>query len=174
MTRDDLGVRLVPAYQPARGQRFRWVVVAAIALLGLVGVPAAATLAEAPPLIVVAIDTPVRNTPSPDSRSLGTVPGNTQVELTGRASPGFLEIIWQGQTGWIPNTVAVISNRIGVDVAVANRDLPILDAPRPSANVRGTVPSGGTVILTGARNNGYVAMSYNGTGGWVDGSGLGS
>lgn len=173
MSQDVQATRTVPAYHPLPGGQFRWLAVAAVALLAMVGVPALATLAEAPPLVVVAVDTPVRNTPSPDSRSLGTVPAGTQVELTGRANPGFLEILWQGNTGWIPNTVAEISNRIGVDVAVANQDLPILDAPSQHANVRGTVPSGDTIILTGARNGGYVAMSYNGTGGWVDGSGLG-
>ncbi|HEX5500486.1 MAG TPA: hypothetical protein VFX03_14720, partial [Thermomicrobiales bacterium] len=68
---------------------------AALALaLALLALPARGALAEAPPLAIVPYDVAATNTPSPDSRVVADIPANTQVELTGRAAPGFIEIDW--------------------------------------------------------------------------------
>ncbi|HEU5432866.1 MAG TPA: SH3 domain-containing protein [Thermomicrobiales bacterium] len=140
--------------------------------LALLALPGRETLAEAPPLAIGPYAVQATNTPSPDSRVVADIPANTQVELTGRAAPGFIEIEWNGETAWIPAQYLEVSNKIGMNVATAATDLTILTAPNPSGDPRATVPAGGSIILTGARVNGYVAMSYNGTGGWVPASGL--
>jgi hypothetical protein len=142
------------------------------AVAALLALPAAGVLAEAPPLAIVPFEVQATNTPSPDSRVVADIPADTQVVLTGRAAPGFIEIDWNGDTAWVPAQYLEVSNKIGMEVATAATDLTILTAPNPSGDPRGTVPAGETIILTGARVNGYVAMSYNGTGGWVPESGL--
>ena len=141
-------------------------------LFGLAAIPARAVLAEAPPLAIVPYDVQVTNTPRPDSRVIGGIPADTQVELTGRAAPGFIEIYWNGQTAWIPAAYLEVSHKLGMQTATAATDLTIRTAPDPNGEARGTVPAGETIILTGAHLNGYAAMSYNGTGGWVPESGL--
>jgi hypothetical protein len=140
--------------------------------LALLALPAQGALADAPPLAIVPYEVQATNTPSPDSRVVADIPADTQVELTSRAAPGFIEIDWNGQTAWIPAQYLEVSNKIGIDVATAATDLTILTAPNPSGDPRGTVPAGETMILTGARVDGYVAMSYDGTGGWVPASGV--
>jgi hypothetical protein len=150
----------------------RTLALGAALLVALLAAPTLDALAEAPPLAIVPYDVQATNTPNPDSRVVADIPANTQVELTGRAAPGFLEIKWNGETAWVPAQYLEVSDKIGMHVATAATDLTILTAPDPSGDPRGTVPAGETVILTGARVNGYAAMSYNGTGGWVPESGL--
>jgi hypothetical protein len=151
----------------------RWATALVFALLfGLAALPALDALAEAPPLAIVPYDVHVTNAPSPDSRVVGEVPADTQIELTGRAAPGFIEIYWNGQTAWIPAADLEVSHKIGMQTAMAATDLTIVTAPNPSGDPRGTVPAGASIILVGAHVNGYAAMSYNGTGGWVPDAGL--
>ena len=139
--------------------------------LALAALPALNAGAEAPPLAIVPCAIQVTNTPSPASRVVGDIPADTQVELTGRAAPGFLEIYWQGQTAWIPATDLEVSHKIGMQTATATA-LTIRTAPDSRGDPRGTAPAGATIILTGAHVNGYAAMSYNGAGGWVPEAGL--
>jgi uncharacterized protein YkwD/uncharacterized protein YraI len=46
-------------------------------------------------------DTPLRSSPSTDAGALATIPAKSRVALTGRASGGFLEATFNGQTGWL-------------------------------------------------------------------------
>jgi uncharacterized protein YkwD/uncharacterized protein YraI len=69
--------------------------------------PGDASPTDAPPAAPAAsaatalADTPLRSGPSTDAGSLATIPSGAQLALTGRASGGFLETTYGGQTGWV-------------------------------------------------------------------------
>lgn len=126
------------------------------------------TAAKAPPLAVALVDTHVYATPDVFGPSLGIMPGGLQVELTGEAAPGFIAVYYAGEVVWVPAHFLSVSDRPGIDTAVALVDTALLEAPRPEAGVVTEVPEGAAVILTGASVGGYDAASYDGAGGWLD------
>ena len=160
-----------------RHWRANTLVLVPLGLLLMVGIAFQSAIswaaAEAPPLAVVASDTPLLAAPDPEAAAMADVAAGTEVVLTGSATPGFLEVTLDGETGWIAAQDLSISNRVGIRLATASADTPILAAPMPDADELGRVPDGGVVILTGANVGSFVAASYEGTGGWVAEADLG-
>jgi hypothetical protein len=147
----------------------------AIALAGamLVGAPASALVrADAPALAVTLADVELLAEPVAGSSILAEIPTDTEVELTGEAAPGYVEIIFDRRRGWVAAALLDAGSGRGVPLATAARSLEIRDAPLPEGKVLGSVPRGGTVILTGAEVDGYLAAAYRGTGGWLPAAGL--
>jgi hypothetical protein len=128
--------------------------------------------ADAPALAVTLAAAELLAEPAAGSAVLAEIPADTQVELTGAAVPGHVEVLFQQQRGWVAAALLDAGSGPGVPLATATRELPIRDAPLPEGNVVGRVPRGGTVILTGAEIDGYLAAAYRGTGGWVLAAGL--
>jgi uncharacterized protein YgiM (DUF1202 family) len=124
--------------------------------------------AKGPPLAETTMGVDVLAAPALDAQVLGSLAGGTEVELTGAAAPGYLEIVYGNQTAWIPSQYLSLGLRPGIDTAVTTIDTPLLDAPMPDATVLATVQQGETVILTGARLDGYDAAAHAGVGGWID------
>lgn len=145
----------------------------AVVVVGTAVLLPATTLADAPALATVAVETPLLATPNADAAELATLPAGTEVFLDGSAAPGFLAVCVDGRSGWIDARRLSVSNRVGIPLAAATLETPILAAPRQDAAVLGTVPPGGVVILTGANVGAYVAASYEGTGGWIAEADLG-
>lgn len=141
-------------------------------LLAATGSPPLGALAEAPPLATTVL--PVNAFAAPDygAAVVATLPADAEVELTGSVAPGFLGVLYDGQEVFVPAQYLTLGTRPGIDTAVTTEDAPLLDAPLRDANIRLTIPEGQTVILTGAAVDGYVAASYDGTGGWIDRRGL--
>jgi hypothetical protein len=129
-------------------------------------------LAKAPPHATTLISATARVEPSESAQAAGTIPAGTEVELTGHAAPGFLSVYYDGQVVWVPGQDLTLGGHPGIETADAARDTPLRLAPTPDGEVVGIVPAGETVILTGAQIDGYLAGSYNGTGGWLDANDL--
>lgn len=149
----------------------------AFSLIGVVSLAAAMApapvAADAPALATVAVETTLLAAPVAGAAVLATVPAGTEVVLSGSAAVGFLEATVDDETGWLDARVLEVSDRVGIALAVAVAETPILLAPLPNAESRGTVPAGGVVILTGAEVGAFVAGSYEGTGGWFAEAALG-
>jgi hypothetical protein len=149
--------------------RWRPFVAFAMALLLLVAASSGRdAFAKAPPFATTVFDVEAYAEPTLDSAVVAVIPGDSQVELTGDAAPGFLAVYDAGEVVWVPAQYLALSNRPGIDTAVATQDTPLLDAPLRDARVLSIVPEGDAVILTGARVDGYDAASHEGTGGWIN------
>ena len=157
-----LGTGSVPGRQAVA------LVIGAVLLLAALAT-APATLAHAPALAVATVDAPLLAAPTADAAVVGTIPGGTEVELTGVAAGDYLEIFTGGSQGWV---VVDLLDDGRLDTATASLDTPMRAAAHADAEVLGVVPSGGTVILTGAAVDGYVAASFDGIGGWVEAQAL--
>lgn len=125
--------------------------------------------AKAPPHATTIVETGVFSTPDLTGDQIGTVEPGSELELTGEAAPGFLEVIYGGAEAWIPSTNLTTGVRPGIETAMAVVDAPLTNAPIRDSGIVGYVPEGESVILTGATVDGYYAASYNGTGGWISG-----
>lgn len=144
----------------------------ALFVFAALGPGAGDAVAKAPPLATTVVPVRMLTDPALDAASLATVPAGVDLELTGAATPGFLEVYYADEPAWVPAPSLAIGPRPGIDTAVTTADLPLLDAPLRDAEVLATVPEGETVILTGAHLDGYDAASHDGVGGWLDERGL--
>ncbi len=126
------------------------------------------TSAKAPPLAMTILDTNAYEAPAHDAIVVARIPADSEVELTGDAAPGFLEVYYDGEPVFVPAQYLSLGVRPGIDTAVAVEDTPLLEAPMRDADVQLTVAEGQTVILTGASVDGYNAASFQGAGGWID------
>jgi hypothetical protein len=146
-----------------------------LALAALVAAVADSTLdaaAKAPPLATTILPANVQTAPALDADVLAVLPADAEIELTGSAAPGYLQVYYDDEPAWVPAQFLSLSDRPGIDTAVAAEDLPLRDAPFPDASVLSIVPEGDTVILTGASLDGYDAASHEGVGGWLREAGL--
>ena len=131
------------------------------------------TAAAAPGLATVVSETPLLAGPEPDAEVLADLGAGIEVVLSGSAAPGYLAVSVDGRSGWVAAQDLSLSNRVGIPLEDAEEQTSLLAAPMAEAEVLGTVPAGGVVILTGANVGGYVAGSYEGTGGWISEEALG-
>lgn len=151
-------------------QSARRVVVALLVCLCLVS-PGAGHDAEAkaPPHATTLVTTGVFSCPDLTGDQIGTIGPGEELELTGNAAPGFLEVIYGEGEAWIPSTNLTTGVRPGIETAMAVVGAPLTEAPRRDSGIVSYVPEGESVILTGATVDGYYAASYNGAGGWISG-----
>ena len=152
----------LPTRSDARRQVLALVAGLAILLGSFAVAPAA--VAHAPALAVATGDAALLAAPDATAPVVATIADGTEVELTGAAATDFLEVLAGGSRGW----VAIGSLDDGrFATATATLNAPIQAGPRPDAEALGIVPAGGTVILTVAAADGYVAGSFDGVGGWI-------
>jgi uncharacterized protein YgiM (DUF1202 family) len=109
------------------------------------------------------------STPDLAGDPIGTIGPGAELELTGEAAPGFLQVIYGEGVAWIPSTNLTTGVRSGVETALAVVDTPLTEAPRRDSGIVSYVSEGESVILTGASVDGYYAASHNGAGGWISG-----
>ena len=135
--------------------------------------------------------------PAEEAGLLGSIPAVSQVSLTGQALDGYLEVSFNGQTGWADAAYLQIADTSGstqlaqpADTGVAPQpaaesvavpaasnlgeqalttsNVNLRSQPNASAMVLDVVPAGSEVALTGSRANGYVNVRINGQAGWID------
>lgn len=128
--------------------------------------------AKSAPLATTVTPVEILSEPALGAAVLGEIGAGVDLELTGAAQPGFLQVYYADGAGWVPAQYLALGPRPGIDTAVATTDLPLLDAPFPDAAVLATVPEGDSVLLTGAHLDGFDAAAHEGVGGWVDERGL--
>ena len=139
-------------------------IVLAVILGVLLAAPAA--LAHAPALATTTANVALYEAPSADAPVLAELPAGTEIELTGAAAGDFLETKFDGQLGW--TRVDGLDGTI--DTAPVVVDASLRSAPNNDGAILGAVQAGSTVILTGASVDGFLAASFDGTGGWLPAS----
>lgn len=141
-------------------------VLALLALVAPASLPPLA-VAKSVALATVAVDTPLLVGPDEDAGVEAGLSEGDEVELTGRTAVGFLEVERRGERGWVAASDLALSDRVGIPLAEAAAGAAIRAAPMPDAEVLGSVPAGGVVLLTGANVGAFVAGSFDGVGGWI-------
>ena len=160
----------VSRYSAAASGASRWrplralAIVLALILGALLGGPAA--LAHGPALATTTANVALYEAPSADAPVVAELPAGTEIELTGAAEGDFLEAAYDGQLGW--TRVDRLDGMI--DTAPVVADASLRAAPNNEGAILGAVHAGSTVILTGASVDGFLAASFDGTGGWLPAS----
>jgi hypothetical protein len=154
-------------YSVTAGRSSQWrplralAIVLAVILGALLAAPAA--LAHAPALATTTANIALYEAPSAEAPVLAELPAGTEIELTGAAEGAFLEATFDGQLGWTP-----VDRLDGTfDTAPVVVDASLRAAPNNDGAILGAVQAGSTVILTGASVDGFLAASFDGTGGWL-------
>jgi uncharacterized protein YraI len=122
-----------------------------------------AALAHGPALATTTTTVTLHVAPGGNTPVLAELLAGTEVELTGAAEGEFLEVASGGQLGW----VRVDSLAGEIDTALLVSDASLRAAPNNDGAILGAVQAGSTVILTGASVDGFLAASFDGTGGWL-------
>lgn len=125
---------------------------------------AAPSLAHAPAQASTTTDLNLRSAPSVDAPVLSVLPFGATLELTGNANGTWVEVLHGGQLGW---ALAAFVDAGGVQPAVMTGDAPLLLAPSPDAAALRLLPAGTTLLVTGATVEGFIAVSFDGLGGWI-------
>ena len=133
----------------------------AILLGAVIGGPVA--LAHAPALATAAVDVSLHAAPSEEAAVLAVVPAGSEMELTGAAEGAYLEVAADGRLGWAGADL-LDDGIVTATLAVA---FDLRAAPSADGEIVAAVPAGGTVILTGAAVDGFLAASFAGSGGWL-------
>jgi hypothetical protein len=139
----------------------------ALIVLGLTAVSPEAA-AKAAPHATTFVPVALLTAPHYDAEVVAEVPAGTELEITGQAAPDFLAVVYGDGAAWAPAHDLSLGTAPGIDTAVTAQETPLLEAPLPDAGVVTLVPGGETVILTGARVDGYDAASHDQVGGWID------
>lgn len=96
------------------------------------------------------------------------IPASATVQLTGKSSGNFLEVTYNGKTGWAHRdwiTPKDTETR-PTSSARVTETLNMRSGPATTYDVVTVMPAGATVVLTGQQSNGFHSVSYNGKTGW--------
>ena len=132
---------------------------------GLFASAADVVAAKSAPLATAPLDAEALIEPAHDAVPAAEIPQGTEVELTGEAASGFLDVYYDGEVVWVPAKHLSLGNRSGTDITLTTTDTPLLDAPLAEASIQEIILAGGAVILTGAKVDGIDAVAHDGTGG---------
>lgn len=134
--------------------------------------------------------------PGEESGAMSSLPAVSVVQLTGQAQDGYLQVTYDGQTGWADAAYLQIADTSGTtqlqaaepaaqpqttadttqapaapvtgEQALTTSNVNLRSQPNASAMVLDVVPAGSDVALTGSRANGYVNVRVDGKAGWID------
>ncbi len=136
--------------------------------------------------------------PAEEAGMISSIPAVAELNLTGRAQDGYLEVSFNGQTGWADaaflqvadttgssqllqaadtsgapqpmtaDTVQAPTVPAGAEQALTTTNVNLRSQPDATAMVLEVVPAGSEVSLTGSRANGYVNVRVAGQAGWID------
>jgi uncharacterized protein YraI len=122
----------------------------------------------------------LRSGPSTADQSLTVIPAGSAVSLTGQSANGFLSVSFNGLSGWsyadfiqigpAPTpapTTPTPPPATSTGTAVTTANLNLRSGPGTTSAALTVIPSGSTVSITGAAQNGFLPVTYNGTSGWA-------
>ncbi|MDQ3779502.1 MAG: SH3 domain-containing protein [Chloroflexota bacterium] len=129
-------------------------------------------------------DLNLRSGPGASYSTLGTVPANSRLNVSGAAEAGYYPVSYGEQTGWVAAEFVVVDSEAAAEPELvesaqtvpgrgttegrATEPLNLRSGPGRESEVLLTMPEGSVVPLSGEANNGYLNVTYNGTTGWVD------
>ena len=136
--------------------------------------------------------------PEETSGMITSIPAVSEVQLTGQAQDGYLEVSLNGQTGWADAAYLQVADNSGSaqlmqgsdpsqapqaapattaqtpptstvgEQAMTTSDVNLRSQPNAGSMVLDVIPVGSAVSLTGSRANGYVNVRVDGQAGWID------
>lgn len=121
----------------------------------------------------------LRSGPSTADGSLLVMPAGASVTLTGNASNGFYAVSYNGTQGWAYADFLDFSGDSGTpstpepappatsESAVTTASLNMRNSANLSAAVILVIPSGASVSITGAAQDGFFPVIYSGQSGWA-------
>lgn len=120
-------------------------------------------------------DLNLRAGPSTSEAVLLVMPAGAPVTLTGEASNGFSGVSYNGTSGWAfsgflsGSGAAPPASDPGVSAGTARTitSLNLRAGPSLADAILRVMPAGVTVEITGAAQNGFVPVVYNGAAGWA-------
>jgi uncharacterized protein YkwD/uncharacterized protein YraI len=126
-------------------------------------------------------DVNLRSGPGTDYAIVSTLPAGTSMTVTGREMQAFLPVKVDGQYGWVGaewvergamalEQPAAPGESGGPGTATAVGPVEFRNAPAESGGVLGTIPGVAVVTLTGAAQDGFLGVVYEGQEGWADAS----
>lgn len=95
------------------------------------------------------------------------LPDGAQVELTGSASNGFSQVIYQGTTGWASSQWLTTGGSPDSTATVIDGSLNLRSSASTGGSVLAVMPDGASVTLLGQSSNGFAKVRYNGIEGWA-------
>lgn len=119
----------------------------------------------------------LRVAPDQNADVLDMIPRDTAIDLTGREANGFVEVSYNGETGWVNGAyvsgeiqamMAVPSTPSGADMMYTIADVRILADATKDAAVLMVIPSGSSVTPTGNAMGGFLEVIVSGQTGWAD------
>lgn len=198
-------IGIARAYNPSSGYGWYWTTIfgGTVDTPGVLcdgaasAAPAVADVVAEPETTLAAVDANagitddlnLRSGPGAEFDSLGTVPRDSRLTVTGPAESGYYPVTYGEQTGWVAaefvsldtepaaepqvvesaQTVAAPQATEGTALAPLN----LRAGPGRDSAVLLTMPEGSVVPVSGEANNGYLSVTYDGTTGWVDAAYLG-
>lgn len=119
----------------------------------------------------------LRDIPSFSSKDLGSVDAGTIVDLTGKTSGAFTQILRSGQLYWLTsrylvavgNSATTIAPAVpsSIGVRYATDAVNVRAAASRTADIVATVPAGTSFKITGTVSGGYAQVIYLGAARWV-------
>lgn len=101
------------------------------------------------------------------------MPGGAQVTITGALQNGFYPLSYNGTAGYASATYLQLGAQptpttpSGQTTTVADGPLNLRSGPGTTYSVLALMPTGATVTITGALQNGFYPLIYNGTAGYA-------
>lgn len=123
-----------------------------------------------------------RSQANTSSSVIQVMPAGATVTLTGRSSGNFLELTYNGRTGWahknwikadadseptkpVPAPAPPVKNVKGN--AKVTEDLNLRAQANTSSAIQAVMPAGSSIVLTGESSGVFYRVEYNGTTGWA-------
>lgn len=118
-----------------------------------------------------------RSGPSTDYDVILVIPSGATVSLTGQQSGDFVSIDYSGNQGWVSSQFLTTTGSVpapqsepepapAVGAALTTAALHLRSGPGTENASLTIMPAGATVTVTGAAQNGWLPVTYNGTSGW--------
>ncbi len=111
----------------------------------------------------------LRTGPGTSFAASQVVPSGSTVEVTGTAQFGYVPVTVGGATGWVLETylnLAQSPDTTGTRYVFDGR-LNLRSGPGTSYAVLSVMPDGAAVTVSGAEENGFSPITWNGTSGWA-------
>jgi uncharacterized protein YraI len=112
----------------------------------------------------------LRDGPSTSDAVLLVMPAGADVVLTGESENGFASVEYRGTAGWAFADYLMTGDDSGSapgDEAVATSALNLRADPSTSAEILRVMPSGASVSVNGAADNGFYPVTFRGSDGWA-------
>lgn len=119
-------------------------------------------------------DLNLRTGPGLDYDVILVMPAGASVEVTGDPQNGFYPVNYGGTNGYASGDYLAINGGDGGGTASATGLARVVDGalnlrsgPSTDSSIITVMPDGAQVTLNGTANNGFLAVTYNGTDGWA-------